>query len=191
MVCYHDLYYFLYPPHSVAALAVDCRQRLRRQDGAGKPMPPERLHVTLHPLGRFVNRIQEEPLKLALAVGSAMDEASFDIAFDQVRSHAGGGDIGGMELVGRGPVMREVRRFQRRLGEEMLRLGFPADRVRTRFFPHMTLDYAPGPVEGQTITPIAWRVTQLYLVDSLYGQSRHEVLACWSLTQRQRTFSDW
>ncbi len=56
----------------------------------------------------------------------------------------------------------------------------------------MTLDYAHPRVNPQSLdTPIAWQVTHLYLVDSLYGQGRHEVLGCWPLRQRQQTFSDW
>ena len=39
--------------------------------------------------------------------------------------------------------------------------------------------------------PVAWTVTQFALVDSLYGLSRHDVLAHWTLKARQQVFLDW
>lgn len=193
MVQYHDVYYFLYPPPPVAAVAARLvgAPYLGGLAGRGAPMPEERLHITLQPLGRFADRIPRAVLDLALAVGETVDEPPFDLTLDLLQSRGGAGFGGTLELAGRGPAVRELRRFQRGLGNTMRHMGFPADQIRAGFSPHMTLDYAHRHVARQAIVPIAWAVTQFFLVDSLYGQGRHEVLARWPLQVRQQEFSGW
>jgi 2'-5' RNA ligase len=154
-------------------------------------MPQDQLHITLHCLGHFEGSIPKDVLDLALAVGDAMDEEPFDVAFDVLRCRGGAGIDGTLELGGKGPAVRGLRRFQHGLGSTMRRMGFSEDRIRTRFVPHITLDYAHERVDPRTVTPIAWRVTQFCVVDSHYGQGRHEVLARWPLRARQQEFSDW
>lgn len=189
----HHVYYFLRPPPAAAARAAALQEAMRRCCPGARtaPMPPERLHITLQPLGRFEGRVPDEARDLWLAAGKEMDEEPFDAVFNLVLCGAGRDAVGTLQLRGRGPAQRRLRRFQRSLGEVLCRQGFPAADLRTRFMPHMTLDYAHPRVAPQSLdTPIAWQVTHLYLVDSLYGRGRHEVLGCWPLRQRQQTFSD-
>ena len=89
----HDLYYFLYPPPLVAEAA---RHALLRAQGAlqlgrGDPMPNDRLHITLHSLGRFLNGVPREVLDLALAAGGAMDYEPFGVSLNLLQSRGGGG----------------------------------------------------------------------------------------------------
>lgn len=189
---YHDAYYLIYPPPAVAARAAQWNRRLQATGGIGAPMPPERLHITLHALGRFEHGIPHDLLHRARAVGQTLSDEPFDVALDVLQPHHGKDGSGSMALVGRGPAVLALRRFQRNLGDAMRRMGFSTDQIRVHFSPHMTLDYAhPRLSATKTIAPIAWQVTQLFLVDSLYGQGRHEVLARWPLSRRQQVFSDW
>ena len=67
----HDLYYFLYPPPLVAESAQELLPRAqgRRWPGRGDPMSSDRLHITLHALGRFLNGVPREVIDFALAAG--------------------------------------------------------------------------------------------------------------------------
>lgn len=189
----HHIYYLLYPTPAAARCAEVLwdTTRLRCATVKSFPMPPERLHVTLLPLGRFEHGLRGELLDMALAAGAAVDDGPFDFVFDLLRSRSGG-PIGTVELAGRGPALRKLYRLQRDLRGRLIRAGFPADQLRTGFTPHMTLDYKHPRVAPRSLdTPISWPVTQLCLVDSLVGQGRHEVLARWPLRPRQQVFSGW
>lgn len=190
---HHRLYYLLYPAPAAAARAAALWEATRRRCAGFNsfPMPAERLHMTLLPLGAFEGVISNDTLRLARMAGLAVDDEPFDLRLDRLRSR-GGGPTGTVELAGYGPAMRKLCRLQRDLRERLIRTGFPADWLRTGFIPHMTLDYRHPRVLPQTLeAPIAWPVTELCLVDSLHGQGRHEVLERWTLHQRQQAFSGW
>jgi 2'-5' RNA ligase len=189
----HDIYCLLRPTPAAAtrAAALWTTQRVHSTAFGSFPMPPERLHITLLPLGSFEGSVPDTVLHLARVAGAAVDDEPFDVVLDRLRSR-GGAPMGTVELGGDGTVLRKLYRLQRDLRERLIRAGFPADQLRTGFTPHMTLDYKHPRVLPQTLeTPIAWPVTELCLVDSLYGQGRHEVLERWTLRQRQQVFSGW
>ena len=191
----HDLYYFLYPPPLVAEAA---RHALLRAQGAlqlgrGDPMPNDRLHITLHSLGRFLNGVPREVLDLALAAGGAMDYEPFGVSLNLLQSRGGGraGKLGTVELAAQAGAARELRGFQRALGNTMRRMGFGESQIRSHFNPHMTLHYQHQGIGRTTVAPITWTAMQFALVDSLYGLGRHEVLGRWPLEARQQAFVDW
>lgn len=189
----HDIYYMLRPTLAAAVRAAALWTTMRAHSVAFSsfPMPHERLHVTLLPLGSFDGSVPDEVLHLARVAGAAVDDEPFDVILDRLRSR-GGAPIGTVELGGDGTVLRKLYRLQRDLRKRLIRAGFPEDQLRTGFTPHMTLDYKHPRVLPQTLeTPIAWPVTELCLVDSLHGQGRHEVLERWPLRQRQQVFSGW
>ncbi|MBU2120381.1 MAG: hypothetical protein KJ999_08100 [Gammaproteobacteria bacterium] len=53
-------------------------------------MPDDRLHITLHSLGRFMNGVPREVLDLALAAGGAMDYEPFGVSLSLLQSRGGG-----------------------------------------------------------------------------------------------------
>jgi 2'-5' RNA ligase len=189
----HHVYFLLYPTPAAADCAAALWNRTRHRLATQKsvPMPPERLHTTLMPLGCFEDRVPDTVLNLALAAGGAVDDEPFELVFNVIRSR-GGGPFGTVELAGHGPALRRLRCLQRDLREQLIRVGFPAGRLRGSFTPHMALDYRhPIVVPRSLETPIAWPVTELCLVDSLHGQGRHEMLCRWPFRQRQQVFSGW
>lgn len=191
----HDLYYFLSPTPLAAEMAKRLLQRLQGPCGAGRgePMPLDRLHITLHYLGRFLNSIPREVIDLALAAGSAMDYEPFGVRLDVLQSRGGveKGTFGTVELAPQAGAARELRGFQHALGNTMRRMGFAETQIRSHFHPHMTLHYKRARIDPLVVAPVAWTVTQFALVDSLYGLSRHDVLAHWTLKARQQVFLDW
>lgn len=189
MAPFHTLYYFIYPPSRVATVVAGLwHDSPLRQLARSKPMPAERLHMTLQQLGSFSGPIPPEVLDLALTVGRRMMEEPFDLSLDLLRSRSAKDVRGTVELTGQGPAVAKLRRFHRRLAIELEDAGFPVARIRKSLVPHVTLDYEHTPVPLQAIAPIAWRVSEFFLVDSLRGQGRHEVLASWPLIERQATF---
>lgn len=50
------------------------------------------------------------------------------------------------------------------------------------FKPHVTLGYGGKRAPAQPIDPISWSADQLWLVESLHGQTRHIIHKCWPLT---------
>jgi 2'-5' RNA ligase len=191
----HDLYFFVRPPEHVAEAAALLwqRSRLRQQRGPGKPMPRERLHLTLQPLGSFSGSIPQSIIDLAMAAGNLLEHAPFDVRLNLLQSRGGtvAGAAGTVELSGLGRNVQSLRAFQRALGNAMRCAGFAQAQILRHFTPHMTLDYCTEAVPRSEVAPLAWTVNEFELVDSLHGKSQHEVLAGWPLVARQQSFSDW
>ena len=192
----HDLYFFLYPPAWVAEAAAGRWQQMLADLGPAvlsQPMATQRLHLTLQHLGQFDGGVPRAVLDLALAAGERLMHEPFDVCLHVLQSrgtHRAGG-TGTVELAGHGAGVQMLRSFQRSLSGAMRQAGFAEAQIRSRFSPHVTLHYGLGGVRRQAVAPLAWTVSDFALVDSLYGQSRHEVLARWPLIARQQSFTGW
>lgn len=79
----HHIYFLLYPTPAAAGCAAALWEATRLCLSTLKsfPMPPERLHTTLMPLGRFEERVPDTVLNLALAAGGAVDDEPFEVVF--------------------------------------------------------------------------------------------------------------
>ena len=187
----HDLYFMLHLPDAVAQ-AIWCLQR--RLDasyrGPSKPMDPDRLHTTLVPLGSYGQRIPLDVLRAAQSAGALLREAPFRVSFDTVQSRGPQRELGTVELAGHGDGVRPLHRLRRQLANALLQVGWPDEGLRHSFYPHITVDYRHAPVGVRRVEPFAWDVTEFELVDSHYGEGRHEVLARWPLLNRQASLFD-
>lgn len=182
----HDLYWMLHLPQSVAeAILLLQRQLNTSYLGPSKPMAADRLHATLVPLGSYEHRVPPEVLRQVRSAGALLEHAPFRVCFDVLQSRGPQHDIGTVELAGHGHGVQPLFRLRRQLVEALLKVGWPNGRIRPGFYPHITVDYHHEPVNARRIEPLAWNVTELLLVDSHYGQGRHEVLATWPLHDRQ------
>jgi 2'-5' RNA ligase len=76
-------------------------------------------------------------------------------------------------------------RLRRQLVAALLKAGWPGERIRSRYHPHITVDYQHAAVGSRRIEPVAWDVTEVLLVDSHYGRGHHDVLTRWPLQDRQ------
>lgn len=181
-----DLYFMLYPPVPVAQAI----QRLWRPPnssrwGSSSPMPADRLHVTLVPLGRYAQRLPNEVVQVACRAASILEDAPFPVSLDLLQSRGPEREVGTVELAGHGSGVLPLHRFRRRLAEALQRVGWPPDMIRRNYHPHITLDYRHEPVSARRVMPVAWDVTEFRLVASHYGEGRHEVLGRWPLCSRQ------
>ena len=188
----HDLYYFLFPTPLAAETAKELLRRLQGPRGAGRGEPKslDRLHITLHYLGRFLNSIPREFIDMALAAGSAMDYEPFEVRLDVLQSRGGfeKGAFGTVELAPQAGASRELRRFQHALDNTMRRMGFAETQICSHFNPHMTLHYKHERIDRMVVAPVAWTVMQFAMVDSLYCLGRLDVLAHWTLKHGNKAF---
>lgn len=183
----HDLYFFVCPPRHLAERAFGLLNGLELAHCSWRaaPMPVERLHITLEKLGQFWGAIPLDTVDKALTAANYVAFEPFDVVFDRVE-YSGGVDGRGMaRLAGRSWGLRGIRGLEHTLAHAMLRAGFPESQIRTRFHPHVTLNYRHEPFDRRAIAPLGWRVNQFTLVDSWYGLGRHDVLGCWQLSSRQ------
>jgi len=173
------LFFALYPDPATAQCIAQTAQSLRQRCGLkGKPLEPERLHITLHHLGDTVG-VPAHVVVAATQAAEGLGAAAFDVTFDRADSFAGRarkrpfvlrGEAGLAELLG----------FQQSLGVAMAKAGL-GRWVETRFTPHVTLLYDDQLVGPQAIEPIHWRATEFVLVHSLLGQHKHVMLGRWPL----------
>lgn len=187
----HDLYLMLHPPPAVAEVIVQLQRQLNRSyRGPSKPMAAERLHATLVPLGSYAPGIPPDILQRVRNAGALLDEAPFRVCFDTLQSRGPHSRVGTVELAGHGAGVLPLFRLRRQLVYGLLRVGWPGELIRSAFYPHITVDYQHEPIGIRRIEPLVWDATEVLLVDSLYGQGRHDLLARWPLQNRQPSLFD-
>lgn len=144
----------------------------------GKPIWPDRLHLTLLPVGDRdldLAEIVKRARNAAMRVRAAQFEMALDITesfYVRRESHP--------FVLGSGEGLQKLTALRRSLAQEMAHEGFD-DYSRTSFTPHMTLMWADRCVDEYPVAPIRWTVRDFVLVMSLVGKSRHEYLARWPL----------
>ena len=173
------LFIGIFPPASVNARISRMAEELRaRHRLTGKPLAPERFHVTLFDLGDYVGL----PEGLARSAGEAAATLSarpFDVRFDFVESFAIRKPK--LPLVLRSSTAIErLMDFQQQLGHALKRAGLGRF-VGPQFTPHVTLLYDPQSVAREPVEPVGWTVNEFVLVHSLLGQTRHLKIGRWPL----------
>jgi 2'-5' RNA ligase len=175
----HNVFFAVMPD----ATAAECIARMA-QDLVGSrhiaavPLPPERFHVSLFAIGGFSGTCPSTVINHAKAIAGTVLMSPFDVAFDRVASFGGRGGKRALVLLG-GEGVAGLVRLQQTLSLAMLKAGVGM-RQRSKFIPHLTMMYADKTSEF-AVEPISWTVNAFILVDSLYGQSKHELLARWPL----------
>jgi RNA 2',3'-cyclic 3'-phosphodiesterase len=150
-------------------------EQLRNDDiMPGRPVEPDRLHVTLHHLGDFIDRMPPDLVPAAKAAAATVGTQPFDVAFDRV------GGTRGPFLLRASDGSQAVRSFRKTLSVALIAAGLRRH-VRSGFNPHVTLSYDFCDVPERQVDPIRWTVRQFVLIESLLGQRRHIELGRWSI----------
>lgn len=169
------LYFALLPDPAAADAALRLARQLRLP---GRLQPAHLLHVSLYDLGHAAGL---SPLYLDWfhAAADAVSLPRFEISFDRIlnfgngprphlvlASQAGAGQIADLVWqLTHGPAvaMDEAAR-------------------QPRITPHMTLVYKGHRIDEQFLAePVRWTVREFVLVQSFYGEGRHEYLGRWPL----------
>jgi 2'-5' RNA ligase len=173
------LFFAIYPDDAagkaIARLAGDIGEQYRLR---GKPLPTERLHITLHHLGDYAGL----PAKLvedAQCAAGRVIAAPFAVAFDRVASFAKRADTKPCVLLGT-QEDTPLQQLRKQLGLCLIQAGL-GKQVTRDFTPHVTLRYERVLLPEETVAPIAWTVREFVLVHSLLGQTKHVILQRWPL----------
>lgn len=145
----------------------------------GKPLAPDRLHVSLHPLGRFCGELPPGLLRTAREAACRVAKAPFEVTFDRVASFSGGSHRRPFVLYAK-VGCEALASFHRHLGGKMAQAGLSCGTTR-RFVPHVTLLCGHTRFAERRVEPITWTVYDFVLVHGKLGQSRYHILGRWRL----------
>lgn len=167
-----DLYFFVILESEAQARTTALVEKLQLIHGVGgKPVQPDRRHITLASLGSH-REPPRELVEAAKRTAAKIQFESFPVEFDHV---AGARSL---VMLG-GPGLSPLRLFQRHLISEM-RHGPLLPFARKPFAPHVTLIYGAG-LPQTPIDPIRWRVRDFALIQSRNGLTEHRLLGHWPL----------
>ncbi len=172
------LFFAIFPdPATAAGIAQRADQLRATRALKGRPLAPERFHVTLHHLGDHAG-IRRDIVAMAREAADAVATPSFEVTFDRAASFHNGGNNPFVLQGGEG--LEALKAFQRDLGLTMARAGL-SKLVDKSFTPHVTMLYDQRLVAEEPIAPVTWRVDGFTLVHSLLGRTEHVPLQRWSL----------
>uniref|UniRef100_B0SWI1 2'-5' RNA ligase n=1 Tax=Caulobacter sp. (strain K31) TaxID=366602 RepID=B0SWI1_CAUSK len=172
------LFFAIFPdPATAAGIAHRAAQLRAAHALSGRPLAPERFHVTLHHLGDHAG-VRRDIVAMASEAAEMIATPAFDVTFDRAASFHNGGN--NPHVLQGGEGLDALKAFQRDLGLAMARagLGRLADKS---FTPHVTMLYDPRLVAEQAVAPVTWRVAGFTLVHSLLGRTEHVPLQRWAL----------
>jgi RNA 2',3'-cyclic 3'-phosphodiesterase len=165
------LFFALWPDAAVRTQIVRATREPVRLSGGGRPVPKDRLHVTV----AFLGGLTEAGLEVARSV-PPIAVGPFDLALDRLGVFANGGVL----WLGPSTVPAALVELERKLWNDLEEHGFM--REERIYQPHVTLARRARPVEAE-VPALQWHVTELALVESLPdGRNVHyEVLETWRL----------
>jgi len=169
---------FVIRPHAGVAAKIEAQcAALKAQHGLGRPfIGADRLHITLQYLP-WERAAVHSFLPYAEEIVAQVPRAPFEVLLTEALSFQIGRREYPLVLSGENPAIKALCGG---LGAAMRRLEL-GQSVKRSVTPHMTLLYDPKLVPAQPIEPIGWRATELVLIHSVQGSSRHDVLARWPL----------
>ncbi|MFC0126714.1 2'-5' RNA ligase family protein [Ralstonia solanacearum] len=176
----HRLFLAVKPDADAAGRIAQRVELLRSEVGfKAKPLRMERLHITLHHLGDFVE-LPDTLVAHACEAVASVALPPFEVTFDQVVSLHGRRDHWPFVLTG-GAGLHALIDFQHALGGALERAGLRVPKAR--FVPHITLLYDRGGFAPKPVEPIAWTVREFMLIDSWLGKTRYDEKGRWPLRE--------
>jgi 2'-5' RNA ligase len=174
----HRVFFALQPDapaaERIARLTADLRKRLSL---SGKPVAGPRLHLSLNFVGGFRGPPPRAAIDKANQAVAEVVVRPFAVALNRVESWKG--DPHPLVLAGEDEVIG-VEGLHTTL-HKALRAVEMAPRREPEVSPHMTLLWDRREVPAECVEPITWTVREFVLIDSVFGEGRHEVLGRWPL----------
>lgn len=184
---YHNLFLALQPDAEAAASIGRLMDKLCREHGLSpRPVGSKCLHISLIPLGEHVD-LPVWLIDKAKAALSTVTMPPFVVALNRAVSWKGRAGRQLLALLGdEGVVGVDMLRAQihAALAEASLK-----PRRYEETIPHLTLAYGKLELPDEIIVDVRWTVREFVLVDSLVGESHHDVLHRWPLITTDPTLS--
>ena len=174
-----NLFLALRPSAEAAAQIIRLAAVLCSEHGlTGRPLPSERLHVTLHNVSDHAEVRRDCVAAVSQAVRD-LDLRRFEVVLDRVSTFRG--RRGNLPVVLRGNDGVATLAAQRRILATAMAGAGLGQRPSGSYVPHVTLLYSDRSVADRAIAPIRWHADEFVLIRSFVGQGRHVVLARWPL----------
>ncbi|THD44654.1 MAG: hypothetical protein E7774_09845 [Bradyrhizobium sp.] len=172
----HRLFLGLWPDAPAAERLAQLMARLRRDEiMPGRPVDVDRLHLTLHHLGDFVDQVPPSLVPSAQAAAASVAAAPFEVVFDRV------GGTRPQFLLRAAEGSASLLAFRESLTTALIKAGL-RKQIVPAFNPHITLSYDFSDAPLMFIEPIRWTVREFRLVESLLGKHKHIDRGVWPLT---------
>jgi RNA 2',3'-cyclic 3'-phosphodiesterase len=156
-------------------LAADLRERHGLK---ARPVAAARLHLSLNFVGNFRGPPTRAVMEKAAALADRVAEPPFKITLDHVESWTNHPQP--IVLLGEeGAIGAE--RLHTAIHKALV-VGTMAPRREPQIRPHVTLLWDKGTFPKTFVEPVSWTAQEFVLLDSIFGEGRHEVLGRWRLT---------
>lgn len=166
----HRLFFRIWPDIAATDTLTQLMQHLRNEGQMpGRPVDPDRLHVTLHHLGNFVDQLPPTLVPTPKMAATTVRMPPFDVVFDRL--------IGTTRslLLRPSDGLQALRSFRKALSTALIEAGLRRH-MRPDFSPHVSLLYDFSDIPEQPINPIRWTAQEFALIESWLGEHRHSVL---------------
>lgn len=174
-----NLFLAVMPDQAAAMQASEIGRRLTREQGIAPALRPlENLHVTLNPIGSYLE-LSEADVFTVSDVMSSIRAAPFEVSLDRASSFSNGDRK--LMVLSNAIRSEELMDLHVQLAKEMWGAGMTFT-YNPRFMPHMTLSYGDATIpETPLAEPVRWMVREVVLIHSIVGESRYEYLGRWEL----------
>ena len=163
------LFFAILPDGDARRRIVDRMERLRRAHGlTGRALQPEHLHVTLFHVGDSTEAPTAGAVEAITDRAKAVIMPTFKVAFDRAMSFRNGALVLASD---EGTIGLDI--LQQRLTDAFLRRPSPA----RAYTPHVTMLRDPKIVPEEEIEPVSWTASEMVLVHSELGRTRHNHVA--------------
>lgn len=174
----HEVFFAIRPGAVIPERLASVTQQLCALCGlTGEPLGNELFHTTLFALPPS-GRLSKDRVAAAREAGDALEARPFELEVDCAMSFPRGVGKHPFVLFG-GEGLRRWKEFQQLLGRASLKAG--AIQTLPSYQPHLTLLYDNKKVAKLPIEPVRWTVREFFLLRSIHGEHRHDVLGHWTL----------
>lgn len=139
--------------------------------------PAHRLHMSLNFVGTFRGPPTRSVMEKAASLADKVALPAFAVTLNHVESWKG--DPHPLVLLGDDGIIG-VQALHGAI-HRALAAGTMAPRREPEIWPHVTLLWDKTPLPKTFVEPVSWTARAFVLLDSLYGEGRHEVLGRWPL----------
>lgn len=171
----HALFFAAIPPPEIHGQMASAWQSL----GTDARFRHDTLHLSLYGIAEM-DVLDPTLVQRASQAATRVRTAPFTLCFDRLMTFNGGPEKPPLVVATDG-TSNKLKEIAAELHAACRAMGVASSRF-PKVNPHVTLAYGPGfPDTRHLNKPIVWNISEIALIDSLYGQSRHLSLGQWPL----------